>query len=79
MRSPSGKHLGWKAVGFSPSQLRAAEAGHTAGAFNADAWMNGAKPESTRPYSTPSSARQCAAMLEQAGWKRVTVIEDIKK
>lgn len=82
--SPHGKHLGWQAVGFSPEQTEAARRLHAAKSkdpFDEVAWMNGAmpKPARTQPYSNPSSARQCAAMLERAGWKRVDVIEVIKK
>ena len=79
-----GKHLGWQAEGFSPEQLEAARQAHAAKSkddFNEAAFMNGATPSRpvTKPYSNPSSARQCAALLEKAGWKRVTVTEVIKK
>lgn len=82
--SPQGKHLGWQAVGFSPAHIEAGKRLHAAKSndpFDEVAWMNGTTPKGARtlPYSNPSSARQCAAMLERAGWKRVTVIEVIKK
>jgi hypothetical protein len=82
--TPQGKHLGWQALGFSPSQINAARGAHDAKSkepFDETAWMNGAmpKPARTQPYSSPTSARQCAALLEKAGWKRVTVTEVIKK
>lgn len=80
--SPSGKHMGWAATGFSPDQLRAARIEHErlGKDFNEEAYMNGAQPKKARPqpYSVPSAAQQCADMLLKAGWKRVRVVEVVR-
>lgn len=78
--SPTGKHMGWHAVGFSSEQLTKARAAKGA-EFDEVAYMNAAQPERARPtpYSVASSAQQCAEMLARAGWKRVAVVEVIKK
>jgi len=78
--SPAGKHMGWHAVGFSPEQIAKARA-EKGVEFDEVAYMNAAQPKRARPtpYSVASSAQQCAEMLARAGWKRVAVVEVIKK
>lgn len=47
------------------------------GPWNAQTYMNGAKPRKARPkpYETPEGANDCAQLCVRAGWLRVHLVE----
>lgn len=86
-------HKGWKVIGIPPGALeaarddnrRVAEMAAKAGGkeikqFDEANWLQNHRGKAVRskPYELESSAKECAAMAERAGWLRVR-IEEIKR
>lgn len=85
-------HKGWRVVGIPPGELELArseaqrlartaiENGRAAKEFDEANWLQNhrGKPVRNKPYEIKSSADECAALAEKAGWLRVRV-EEIKR
>lgn len=88
------RHMGWRAVGFSPQQLEQAEIEHekasqraaAAGArglfpFNRDQYMRSGKPAAIRskPYDLREAADIACRLAEREGWVGCRVEEIVRR
>lgn len=85
-------HKGWRVMGIPPGAMEEARAealrlgrieeqnGRVAKEFDEQNWIQNHRGKAVRskPYEIESSAMECAALAEKAGWLRVR-IEEIKR
>lgn len=91
--SDAPRHMGWRAVGFSPEQIlkaredheRAANAAEAAGSrglapFDEDRYMRTSKPQAIRskPYSLLDAAEIACQLATKAGWRNCRPEEVIR-
>lgn len=73
------KHFGWRVVGFSPDMIESGEAYAKAQKkeFIFEKWAKVTKKKAARekPYEILAAARQCAMLMERAGWVSVEIVE----
>ena len=86
---PNKWHKGWLVEGLPPGSEEKAAAEHEAkqrilekqgkatAVFDRAFWIMSAKAKAVRakPYEVEEAAKDCAALVEKAGWLRVRIIE----
>lgn len=65
-------HKGWRVMGIPPSDEAAKATPEELNAMKL-------KPVRSKPYVLPQAAQEAAPLAERYGWRRVSVVDEVKK